>query len=238
VLSLSSLIVAKPADWLNFSFLQAYVVLSRYFHIEKTLELMLLQKHSPFHRQLSRLTLEFIAFIYAFACGLQLFELLGDPTEHLTATTFELTFANSLYFTVVTIFTVGYGDFVPYTLLGRLWIISIIFFGAYLVSMKIGQVMDVVSGIRNGLGSFVKGEGIDHCVICGNVKWEYLKSFVQEFYGDSRNDGKKLVVICDQPNWTEETWNKFFAASQFRDNVVYLEGSSALKSRQLWRYLC
>lgn len=225
-LSLSSLVMAKQGDWLNFSFLQAYIVLSRYFQIEPTLELVFMQKTSPFHRQLARLVFEFIVFIYAFASGLQLFERMGDPWQALTATTFELTLANSFYFTVATIFTVGYGDFVPYTLMGRLWIIFIIFFGAYLVSRKIGQVIDVVSDLRVGRGSFVKGEGVDHCVLCGNVKWEYLKSFAMEFYGDSRNNAKKLVVICDKPNWSEEAWNKFFSANaQFRDNVCYLEGS-------------
>lgn len=228
-LSLTSLVLAHEHVWLNFSFLQAVVVLIRYFELEPTLELMMQQKTSPVRRQLTRLTLEFIVFIYVFASGLQLFELLGDPTENLTATTFELTLANSLYFTVVTIFTVGYGDFVPYTLLGRLWIIFIIVFGAYLVSRKVSQVMDVMSGLRRGMGSFVKAEGVEHVVVCGNVKWEYLKTFVQEFYGDARderNKGTKVVVICDKLNWTEEVWNKFFTSrATYKNDVVFLEGS-------------
>ncbi|PXF42034.1 Calcium-activated potassium channel subunit alpha-1 [Gracilariopsis chorda] len=226
VFSLASLLMAKQTDWLNFSFLQAYVILSRYFQIEPTLEIFFMVKSSPFHRQLTRLALEFVVFIYVFASGLQLFEQLGEPWETLIGTTFDLTLANSFYFTVVTIFTVGYGDFVPFTLLGRLWIIFIIVFGAYLVTRKIGQVVDVVSGLRRGLGSFVKTEGTDHCVICGNVKWEYLKAFVLEFYGDDRNTKTKLVIICDQPNWSETVWNNFFTSNiQFRDHVTYLEGS-------------
>ncbi|CAN8073091.1 unnamed protein product [Agarophyton chilense] len=226
VFSLSSLLMAKHTDWLNFSFLQAYVILSRYFQIEPTLEIYFMVKSSPFHRQLTRLALEFIVFIYVFASGLQLFEQLGEPWETLIGTTFDLTLANSFYFTVVTIFTVGYGDFVPFTLLGRLWIIFIIVFGAYLVSRKIGQVVDVVSGLRRGLGSFVKAEATDHCVICGNVKWEYLKAFVLEFYGDDRNAKTKLVIICDQPNWSETVWINFFTSNiHYRDNVTYLEGS-------------
>eukprot|EP00178_Gracilaria_changii_P008933 TRINITY_DN2662_c0_g1_i1.p1 TRINITY_DN2662_c0_g1~~TRINITY_DN2662_c0_g1_i1.p1 ORF type:complete len:1638 (-),score=198.24 TRINITY_DN2662_c0_g1_i1:1834-6747(-) len=226
IFSLASLLMAKRTHWLNFSFLQAYVILSRYFQIEPTLEIYFMVKSSPFHRQLTRLALEFVVFIYVFASGLQLFEQLGEPWEPLIGTTFDLTLANSFYFTVVTIFTVGYGDFVPFTLLGRLWIIFIIVFGAYLVSRKIGQVVDVVSSLRRGLGSFVKTEGTDHCVICGNVKWEYLKAFVLEFYGDDRNAKTKLVIICDQPNWSETVWINFFTSNiQYRDNVTYLEGS-------------
>lgn len=226
VISLSSLVFAGQDAWLNFSFLQAYIALARYFHIESFLEALFMQKTSPFRRQLARLALEFIAFVYVFACGLQLFEVLGDPTENLAATTFELTLANSLYFTVVTIFTVGYGDFVPYTLFGRLWIIFIIVVGAILVTRKIGQVIDVVSSMRRGMGSFVKDEGVDHCVLCGNIKWEYLKTFVQEFYAEERNIDTKVVVICDNPNWTEVVWNKFIATqAPYRHNVVYLEGT-------------
>lgn len=229
-LSLSSLIYASDRVWLHFSFLQAIAVLSRYFEVEPVLEAMMVQKTSPFRRQLARLTLEFIVFIYIFACGLQLFEVLGDPTESLTATTFELTLANSLYFTVVTIFTVGYGDFVPYTLFGRLWIIFIIVFGAYLVSRKIGQVIDVVSGLRRGMGAFVKDEDVDHCVLCGNVKWEYLKTFVQEFFADVGNQNTKIVVMCDQSNWSEDLWNSFFTSdTEFKDNVVYLEGACMMR---------
>lgn len=226
VLSLSSMVLASGRVWLNFSFFQASIVLSRYFEVEPHLEALMVNKTSPFRRQLARLSLEFLVFIYVFACGLQLFEVLGDPTETLTATTFELTLANSLYFTVVTIFTVGYGDFVPYTLLGRLWIIFIIVFGAYLVSRKIGQVIDVISGMRKGMGSFIKDEGVEHCVLCGNIKWEYLKNFVQEFFADDGNALTKIVVMCDQPNWTEELWNSFFSMhTQLKDNVVYLEGA-------------
>lgn len=230
VLSLSSTIFAQPTDWLNFSFLQACSIMTSYFTLEPAIDVYFNFKSSQVQRQLVRLTVQFFMFIYIFACGLQLFERLGEPWDSLSATTFELTLANSFYFTVVTLFTVGYGDFVPFTLLGRLWIIFIIVFGAYLITRKIGQVVDVVSDLRRGRGSFVKAEGTEHCVICGHVKWEYLKSFVQEFYEDERNYDKKLVVICDKPNWTEDTWSKFSAThTRFRQHVTYLEGACATK---------
>jgi hypothetical protein len=109
-LSIASLLLARGNTWLNFSFLQAYIVMFRYYHVEPVLEIMFLQKTSPFRRQLARIIVEFLVFIYIFACGIQLFEVLGDPIESLTATTFELTLANAFYMTVVSLLTVGYGD--------------------------------------------------------------------------------------------------------------------------------
>jgi hypothetical protein len=86
--------------------------------------------------------------------------------------------------------------------------------------------MDVVSGLRRGMGSFVKDDGIDHVLVCGNVKWEYLKTFVQEFFADDGNSYTKVVVMCNRANWTEELWNSFFTSrTKYQSNVVYLEGS-------------
>lgn len=193
VLSLLPTIFAQPTDWLNFAFLQACSIMTSYFTLESAIDVYFNFKSSQVQRQLVRLTVQFFMFIYIFACGLQLLEHLGEPWVSLSATTFGLTLANSFYFTVATLFTVGYGDFVPFTLLGRLWIIFIIVFGAYIITRKIWQVVDVVSDLRRGCGSFVKAEGTDHCVICGHVKCEYLKASCRGFMRMSATTIKSLL---------------------------------------------
>eukprot|EP00172_Hildenbrandia_rubra_P004558 Plantae.Rhodophyta-Hildenbrandia_rubra.ctg9423.p1 GENE.Plantae.Rhodophyta-Hildenbrandia_rubra.ctg9423~~Plantae.Rhodophyta-Hildenbrandia_rubra.ctg9423.p1 ORF type:complete len:1282 (+),score=153.34 Plantae.Rhodophyta-Hildenbrandia_rubra.ctg9423:1145-4990(+) len=226
-LSTASLMVAKDRIWLHFGFLQAFVVLWHWQSMANN-SLFVLQE-SPVARKLTSLSLTFVIFIYVFACGFQLFELLGDPHDALKATMFELTIANALYLCVVTIFTVGYGDFVPETLFGRMWIVLVILFGAYLVARQVSQVIDVVASLRRGMGSFVKGDDTSHIVLCGNIKFTHLRNFIAEFYTVPSNRETKIVVMTSYPEWKEDQWNSYFGSSEYKSMVVYLEGNCTIR---------
>lgn len=226
VFSLVSLILARGKMWLNFSFLQAHIVLVRYIYVRPVLEVLLGKKSRPLYHHYVNMLIVFFINIYIFASGLQLFELLGDPLTNLLTTTLELTLLNALYFTFVTVFTVGYGDFIPYTLFGRGWMVLVITVGVIIVSYKITKFHELVSTLNRHRGDFVKGDAEEHCVICGNIKWEYLKPFVQEFYSDIRNRETKLVVMSEPILWTEQDWNKFCTPhSLYKSRVSYFEGS-------------
>lgn len=68
------------------------------------------------------MVLKYITFVFIASCGIQLFELVGDPkTTDVEA--YELTWSNALYFSIITLMTVGYGDFVVYTTPGRIWVV-------------------------------------------------------------------------------------------------------------------
>lgn len=104
---LSAVSLAASASWCHFGFLQAYIMLIRYRQLEQ--EGLAFSDHlSALARSLLRLVLQFVVFVFIFACGLQMAELLGDPTEALAATSFEMTWVNALYMSCVTITTVGY----------------------------------------------------------------------------------------------------------------------------------
>ena len=195
VLSLTSLVLSRGPYFLNFSFLQAQIVLSRFLAVLPVLTALFWKKPEQHLEQKIRLFAIFFSLVYIFASGLQLFERLGDPFAVFRSTSLELTMWNALYFTFVTVFTVGYGDFIPYTLLGRTWMVFVVMFGVLLVTYKISKFHEKSLAFWNGEGAYVKQDGIKHCVICGNIKGAYLKAFVQEFYSDHGNTEKELVVM-------------------------------------------
>lgn len=232
-LSIPSLLLSNGGMWLNFNFLQAYCILTEWVTLEK--HDIVLRNYSTMSRLLINLFMQLLTFLFVTSCGVQFFELLGDPGKALRSETFQITWANAVYFAVVTLMTVGYGDFVPYTLFGRMWIVFHIIFAAYLVSREISLLIDALKSMRRGGGSFINSSASDHIVVTGRIKWELLQQFVKEFLAESSNLDTRIVVLTSNPNWTEDEWNKFVAHDAFFDyHLMYLEGS-ALRMEDLGR---
>ncbi|CDF36684.1 unnamed protein product [Chondrus crispus] len=232
-LSIPSLMLSSGGRWLNFNFLQAYCILVEWGLLEKYDIVM--RNNSTLTRLLINLFLQLLTFLFITSCGVQFFELLGDPGQTLRSETFQITWANSVYFAVVTLMTVGYGDFVPYTLLGRMWIVFHIIFAAYLVSREISLLIDALKSMRRGGGSYVNSSGTEHVVVTGRVKWEFLQQFVKEFLAEASNLDTRVIILTSNPNWTDDEWLKFVAHNPFFDHhLMYLDGS-ALKTDDLNR---
>lgn len=224
-LSIPSLLLSSGARWLNFNFLQAYCILVEWGALEK--HDIVLRNYSTMSRLLINLFLQLLTFLFITSCGVQFFELLGDPGQALRSETFQITWANAVYFAVVTLMTVGYGDFVPYTLLGRMWIVFHIIFAAYLVSREISLLIDALKSMRRGGGSYVNSPGTDYVVVTGRIKWEFLQQFVKEFLAEPTNLDTKVIVLASNPTWTEDDWVRFVSHDPFYDHhLIYLEGSA------------
>lgn len=232
-LSIPSLLLSWGNRWLNFNFLQAYCILGEWALLEK--HDIVLRNNSTLARLLTNLCLQLLTFLFITSCGVQFFELLGDPLQVLRSETFQITWANSVYFAVVTLMTVGYGDFVPYTLFGRMWIVFHIIFAAYLISREISLLIDALKSMRRGAGSYIYSSGTEHVVVTGRVKWEFLQQFVKEFLAEPSNLDTKVIVLTSNQNWSDDDWNKFVSHSPFFDHhLMFLEGS-ALKINDLSR---
>ena len=77
-------------------------------------------------------------------------------------------FKNSLWWTIVTMTTVGYGDFAPKTSAGRLFSIFVMFAGISLIAILTATISSifVAQKIREGKG-LEKISTSDHLVLCG-----------------------------------------------------------------------
>jgi voltage-gated potassium channel len=81
-------------------------------------------------------------------------------------------FASSLYFTIVTMSTVGYGEITPRTLEARLFVVSLIIFGIIVFATSITTVIVPLIGSRMRRIMENKGEKMerkDHIILTGNT---------------------------------------------------------------------
>jgi Ion channel/Calcium-activated BK potassium channel alpha subunit len=134
---------------------------------------------------------------------------------------------NAMYFVVVTLSTVGYGDLVVSTLLGRAFAVLMIGLGIVVFTQTVGQIVEQVQRQR-GSGSFVKRANSRHVIVAGNPNLPDLSRFFSEFYSMSRmsNSLAKVVVLVENPSWSDTEWNRRLVSNDFlQRRCVFLIGS-------------
>ena len=84
------------------------------------------------------------------------------------------TFVDAMYFSIVTMTTVGFGDVTPVTQIGRLLTVLMILTGIALIPWQIGDLIKRIIKTANGVETFCSGCGLDlhdedakFCKICG-----------------------------------------------------------------------
>ncbi len=114
------------------------------------------------------------------------------------------TFAESLWYGIVTLAAVGYGDMVPVTVTGKilgsvLILGSIALMGA-LISQFTNKIRQLMENKRLGFsGTKMK----NHCVIIG---WDSFAMNVAKWITES---GKQVAIVTDNKNDLELIYNKF-----------------------------
>jgi len=109
--------------------------------------------------------------------------------------------------------------------------VFVVTIGVLLVSYKISKFHELNLAFSCGEGSYVKQEGVEHCVICGNIKWEYLKAFIEEFYSDHDNFDTELVVMSPQDDWVhQQEQTKYLRKnSLFLKRVSFFNGACMIE---------
>ncbi|CAH8647106.1 unnamed protein product [Dicrocoelium dendriticum] len=108
-----------------------------------------------------------------------------------------ITYVNSLYFTIVTMSTVGYGDFTPQTPLGRAYVIFFILVALATFASAIPVIAETFFSVRNYSGSYVKPEGRSHIVVCGDITTDSVKTFLSDFLHEDRERSDVEVVFIN-----------------------------------------
>ena len=161
----------------------------------------------------------------------------------------RLTFFDTIYFMVVTIATLGYGDIAPSTNLSKLVIIAIIIMSIIFIPMQVQRLAAIYYMSSTFRRPYVRAHTDEkHVIICGHVADRTkMERFLKEFYHPTRlyrydSDIKVLLLSPMEPS---EDIKDMLAVSSFENKVRSGGGGGEKKTWEMiylilshWSYPC
>ncbi|XP_043480546.1 calcium-activated potassium channel slowpoke isoform X28 [Leptopilina heterotoma] len=174
--------------WIGLRFLRAL----RLMTVPDILQYLNILKTSSSIR-LAQLVSIFISVWLTAAGIIHLLENSGDPFEFKNPQ--QLSYWTCVYFLIVTMSTVGYGDVFCNTILGRTFLVFFLLVGLAIFASCIPEIIDLI-GTRNKYGGTLKNErGRRHIVVCGHITYESVSHFLKDFLHEDREDVDVEVVF-------------------------------------------
>lgn len=123
------------------------------------------------------------------------------------------TLFDGFWWVMTTVTTVGYGDFYPVTVAGRLYAVFLYIFGIGLIGVVIGKIVDAFGNIRKKReGGALAFQGKNHIIIVG---WSQKAKYAVEEMLESKIN-KDIVIIDDLEK-----------APILDDNIHYVRGNAS-----------
>ncbi|EKX33910.1 hypothetical protein GUITHDRAFT_119893 [Guillardia theta CCMP2712] len=94
---------------------------------------------------------------------------------------FRIWFHDALYFTVVTVSSVGYGDFSPKSIPGKMLVMTMICFALAFVGDQLNEIMRLLSV-----------DSVYHVVVCGSFSYTTLSDFLDEMFHSDHGEMAKV----------------------------------------------
>ncbi|EAL66267.1 calcium-activated BK potassium channel, alpha subunit family protein [Dictyostelium discoideum AX4] len=165
----------------------------------------------------------FKAFIVVFSFIMVLAGFYMNVEVHPSGT--PLQFHETVYFLVITLATVGYGDIYPTTALGQITITLALTIGAgVLIPYHISKLMEKLQQdspfLRNLSSSSITG----HVILCGDITISHLLDFLSEFYHERYGKLKKELVILS-PKAPDDRIKALLLHPFYKNRLIYLKGS-------------
>ena len=202
-------------SWLTLTYIRAYpqLLAFKYLCAMGALEGAV----SDYGREALLRALECATVVFTIAGTTWVLEGLGDVPE--LADTFmasgmgPISFFQMVYFTLITISTVGYGDYSPSTVLSRAFVVLSIFAGVAYFSYATIKMVELHHFEASGMGRFEpsgkvrfrrdrRGRGRGHVIIAGGAvaanEAAVLTTFLQGLCRDENSEGLAEVVLLSE----------------------------------------
>jgi len=134
-----------------------------------------------------------------------------------------------IYFIIVSITTVGYGEIMPLTIFGKMSIVALVVVILVLIPNQTNDLINLSnSQTIYEMNSYTASNDIFHIVLCGNINIESLKSFCNEYFHlDHGTQHRHAVILCnEEPNKEMEI---FIHSKEYNNSLFYLQGNPMLE---------
>ncbi|XP_045532546.1 calcium-activated potassium channel slowpoke isoform X23 [Pieris brassicae] len=174
--------------WIGLRFLRAL----RLMTVPDILQYLNILKTSSSIR-LAQLVSIFISVWLTAAGIIHLLENSGDPLDFENAQ--SLSYWTCVYFLIVTMSTVGYGDVFCRTVLGRTFLVFFLLVGLAMFASSIPEIIELVGSRSKYSGELKREHGKRHIVVCGHITYESVSHFLKDFLHEDREDVDVEVVF-------------------------------------------
>ncbi|XP_022209743.1 calcium-activated potassium channel slowpoke isoform X28 [Drosophila obscura] len=174
--------------WIGLRFLRAL----RLMTVPDILQYLNVLKTSSSIR-LAQLVSIFISVWLTAAGIIHLLENSGDPLDFNNA--HRLSYWTCVYFLIVTMSTVGYGDVYCETVLGRTFLVFFLLVGLAVFASWIPEITELAAQRSKYGGQYSKDPRKRHIVVCGHITYESVSHFLKDFLHEDREDVDVEVVF-------------------------------------------
>ncbi|XP_013103035.1 calcium-activated potassium channel slowpoke isoform X28 [Stomoxys calcitrans] len=174
--------------WIGLRFLRAL----RLMTVPDILQYLNVLKTSSSIR-LAQLVSIFISVWLTAAGIIHLLENSGDPLDFDNA--HRLSYWTCVYFLIVTMSTVGYGDVYCETVLGRTFLVFFLLVGLAVFASWIPEITELAAQRSKYGGTYSKDPRKRHIVVCGHITYESVSHFLKDFLHEDREDVDVEVVF-------------------------------------------
>ena len=155
----------------------------------------------------------------------QLQNLIINPKNRVYALSSQVQFHEFYYFSMITLFTLGYGEIYPISELGRVVILCFIIYSIYLIQDVSRKLFNALRGTSEYSRQIYKSsEDIFFIVLCGTISVEALTSFCEELFHPDHGQSQKHIVILNNKEPSNEMM-KFLHMSKYELDVKYIHGN-------------
>jgi hypothetical protein len=129
-----------------------------------------------------------------------------------------------IYFILVTISTVGYGDIVPYTIAAKVVVMALVLFTLILIPKQTNDLVQLMGAqTEYARKTYKASKDVFHIILTGDITLDSLKSFCEELFHQDHGSQYRHAVIINT-NSPSRDMEKFLNDKWIENKICYLEG--------------